>query len=84
MTHVIRFEKLNDNGISESASAIYDLFHAQGKIVDYAEVVTLAGAFGYLRFVDEAAADEYLAEMAAINEDTNTGNDRGPLTRYDE
>ena len=84
MAHVIKYQKLNDSGISDTAAAIYNSYVESGKIIDFDKVVTLAGTYCYLRFTDEETADAYLAEMAAINENETTGNDRGPLVRYDE
>jgi hypothetical protein len=87
MAHVIKYKKLSsvdENELSVVAQEIYNSYVNAGKILDFDVVNTLAGTYAYLRFVDEATADEYLAEMAEISEEIETGSKRGPLERYNE
>lgn len=87
MAHVIKYKKLssvNEDELSVVAQEIYNSYVNAGKILDFDVVKTLAGTYAYLRFVDEATADEYLAEMAEISEESKTGSNRGPLERYNE
>ena len=65
----------NEDVVSAEAIAIHEAYVASGKItIDVSESIT---------FVDSAACDAYLAEMAAINEFETSGSSRSEQTRAD-
>lgn len=84
MAHVVKYERLEETGISAEAKEIFDNYSALGKIVSVESVEEGDSLFTIMRFVDEETADEYFAEMHSINENEETGTSRGTLERYNE
>jgi hypothetical protein len=74
----------DDAIISDEAIAIHERFTAEGKIVDVTETDNGDGTYqSVIKFVDSAACDAYLAEMAEINEFETSGASRSNQTRQD-
>lgn len=77
MTHIVTYNRKTDGAeLSEKGRVVFDKYVAEGKLTmvideDQAE----------MKFVDEATADAYFAEMKTIGEDKETGNLRGAMTR---
>ena len=78
--------KIRDEDIvSAEAIAIHEAYVASGKItIDVTENEAGEGSYWQsITFVDSAACDSYLAEMAAINEFETSGSSRSEQTRAD-
>lgn len=81
----------HDNGtvspdaiISNAAIVIHERFEAEGKVLDVTESDNGDGTYqSVIKFVDSAACDAYLAEMAEINEFETSGASRSNQTRED-
>ena len=72
----------DDAIISPEAIAIHQRFMSEGKIIDLTESDNGDGTYqSVLKFVDSAACDAYLAEMAEINEFETSGASRSNQTR---
>jgi len=88
MAHVLRYKlvgALEDGSeITTEASDIYQQYVADGKILDFDKTTGIAGTFCFIRFATEEDCDAYMAEMATIDEETNSGDTRSDLSRYDE
>jgi len=70
--------------ISDAAIVIHERFEAEGKILDLTETDNGNGTYqSVIKFVDSAACDAYLAEMASINEFETSGASRSNQTRAD-
>lgn len=88
MAHVLRYKLVgtSEDGseMSTEASEIYQQYVSDGKILDFDRTTGLAGTLCFIRFATEDDCDAYMAEMASINEETTSGDNRSDLTRYDE
>jgi hypothetical protein len=75
----------NEDVVSAEAIAIHEAYVASGKItIDVSESDAEEGSYWQsITFVDSAACDAYLAEMAAINEFETSGSSRSEQTRAD-
>lgn len=70
--------------ISNEAIVIHERFEAEGKVLDVTETDNGDGTYqSVIKFVDSAACDQYLAEMASINEFETSGASRSNQTRED-
>ena len=70
--------------ISNEAIVIHERFVTEGKILDLTETDNGNGTYqSVIKFVDSAACDAYLAEMASINEFETSGASRSNQTRAD-
>jgi len=70
--------------ISNAAIVIHERFVAEGKVLDLTETDNGDGTYqSVIKFVDSAACDSYLAEMAEINEFETSGMSRSNQTRSD-
>ena len=70
--------------ISDEAIVIHERFVSEGKIVDVTETDNGDGTYqSAIKFIDSAACDAYLAEMASINEFETSGASRSNQTRAD-
>ena len=68
--------------ISNEAIVIHERFMSEGKVIDITETDNGDGTYqSVIKFVDSAACDAYLAEMAAINEFETSGASRSNQTR---
>lgn len=86
MAHIIKYTKLVAAGeIDQSAEgvAVYNAYEADGRVTFHEEVVG-DNVYGYLRFVDEATADSYVAELTAIEAEHDFAHQRADIARYDE
>ena len=70
--------------ISNAAIVIHERFMSEGKVIDITETDNGNGTYqSVIKFVDSAACDAYLAEMASINEFETSGASRSNQTRAD-
>jgi len=70
--------------ISNEAIVIHERFMSEGKVIDITETDNGNGTYqSVIKFVDSAACDAYLAEMASINEFETSGASRSNQTRAD-
>lgn len=84
MAHVLRYKETitaDSPSVSPEASAINAAYEADGRIEGFERITTVAGTFCEMTFTTEADCDDYLAEMAAISEDTTSGSRRSEVTR---
>ena len=70
--------------ISNEAIVIHERFVSEGKVLDITETNNSDGTYQQvIKFLDSAACDAYLAEMASINEFETSGASRSNQTRAD-
>lgn len=74
----------DDRVVSDAARQIHESFKAAGKLTDESETMNDDGTYiASFIFTDSATCDEYLAEMAAIDEVTTSGASRTDHSRED-
>lgn len=74
----------DDRVVSDAARQIHESFKASGKLTDESEAPNDDGTYTTtFIFTDSATCDEYLAEMAKIDEMTTSGASRSEHLRED-
>ena len=84
MAHVLRYKETitaDSPAVSSEASAINAEYETDGRILGFEKTTTVAGTFCEMTFATEEDCDDYLAEMAAINEENTSGSRRSEVTR---
>tara|TARA_B100001115_G_C15651587_1_gene313925 strand:+ start:282 stop:536 length:255 start_codon:yes stop_codon:yes gene_type:complete len=83
MAHILQYKRVGVEASGEDstpeAKTIFEQYQTDGKITDY----ELADSIVKITFATSADCDAYLASMAEINEETNTGANRTEHTRTD-